>query len=107
MLRRVKKASLTHLGTTYDRFISFAMITVAIPARAIWIIPFTLQLQGPFSAVVRAEFSPSYRSLAAGAALTRPLRSFLLLSWIGLYTKGKICQGTPIFAVVMMFVLDS
>lgn len=44
------------------------------------VLPFTLRLQGPFSADVRAEFSPGYRSLDAVSPLTSPFQSLYLLS---------------------------
>ncbi|HUV25967.1 MAG TPA: hypothetical protein VMW34_01255, partial [Anaerolineales bacterium] len=68
----MRKPASLHLGTTIIWFIPIALITVATPARVTRISPLSLQLQGPFSADVRAEFSPFYRSLAASSARTRP-----------------------------------
>ena len=81
-----------HMGTTKYWFIPFALITVAIPAQATRKSPFSLQLQGPFCADVRAEFSPIYRSLTAGSALTRPSQCLCLFNYDGLYAKNENCQ---------------
>jgi hypothetical protein len=57
--------------------IPFAQITVASPVQATTL-PlhglFTLQLQGPFEASRRAEFSPHTALCADALACTRPLR---------------------------------
>jgi len=71
---------------------TFALITVATPARDTRQVSFSLQLQGPFSTDMRAEFSPIYRSLAADPAPTRPLQCICIFYYGGLYAKGGNCQ---------------
>jgi hypothetical protein len=90
------------MGTTKYWFIPFALITVAIPAQATRKSPFSLQLQGPFCADVRAEFSPIYRSLTAGSALTRPFQCLCLFNYDGLYAKDENCQVNRVSSSKML-----
>ena len=92
MLRRIAEASLTLFG--YDQILVYTLCPdnggnsgKSYSARL-----FTLRLRGPFSAAVRAGFSPYYRSLSAISAPTRPLQSLYFFCLHGLYVYPEICQ---------------